>query len=57
MGMLSSKVALVTGGSRGIGRAIALDLASEGADVAFTFLKNETEAQNVVCEIQKLGSR
>jgi 3-oxoacyl-[acyl-carrier protein] reductase len=54
MGILNNKVALVTGGNRGIGRAIALDFASEGADVAFIDLKIETEAQNVVAEIQRL---
>ncbi len=57
MAMLSNKVALVTGGNRGIGRAIALELASEGADVAFVDLKIEAEAQDVVAEIQKLGRR
>jgi 3-oxoacyl-[acyl-carrier protein] reductase len=57
MGLLKGKVALVTGGSRGIGRAIALDLAAEGADVSFTFLQNESKAQEVVDAIKGVGRR
>ena len=39
MGLLDGKVALITGASRGIGKAIALKFASEGADIAFTDVK------------------
>ena len=55
--MLRGKVALVTGGSRGIGRAIALKLASMGADVAIFYAGNEKAAQDILHEIQNLGVR
>jgi len=45
---LTNKKALVTGGSRGIGRGIALSLAKQGADVAVNYRSNEAEAQAVV---------
>jgi enoyl-[acyl-carrier protein] reductase III len=54
---LEGKVALVTGGSRGIGRAISLKLASMGADVAVNFFSNRSGAKNVVEEIEATGSR
>ena len=54
---LESKTALVTGASRGIGRAIALALAGEGADVIVNYFRSEDEAQQVVSEIEKLGRR
>jgi 3-oxoacyl-[acyl-carrier protein] reductase len=54
---LKGQIALVTGGSRGIGREIALGLASEGADVAVGYLGNAAQAQSAVGEIEALGCR
>jgi len=54
--MLDGKVALVTGASRGIGRAIALELARQGAKVAVNYAGSEQKAQDVVDEIAELGS-
>jgi len=54
---LSGKTALVTGGSRGIGRAIALRLARQGADVAFSYRGNTDAANATVAEIEGLGRR
>ncbi|HQE91900.1 MAG TPA: 3-oxoacyl-[acyl-carrier-protein] reductase [Anaerolineae bacterium] len=54
---LEGKVALVTGGSRGIGRAIALELACHGADVAVNYVHNATAAQQVVAAITAMGRR
>lgn len=57
MGLLTGRTALVTGASRGIGRAIALKFAAEGADVAFTYRSQHEAAQSLVAEIEALGVR
>src|SRR5262249_24664378 len=54
---LQGRVALVTGGSRGIGRAIALGLAEDGADVAVNYRKDEAAAKETVAAIESLGRR
>src|SRR5882724_5810196 len=54
---LSGKVALVTGGSRGIGAAIVKRLAAEGAAVAITFSSGQQKADEVVSAIEKSGGR
>ncbi|MCP4005749.1 MAG: SDR family oxidoreductase [bacterium] len=54
---LAGRVALVTGGSRGIGRAISLGLAEDGADVAINFRRDEAAAKEVVAEAEAMGRR
>lgn len=54
---LARRVALVTGGSRGIGRAISLALAEDGADVAVNYRKDEGAAKETAAEIQAMGRR
>ena len=57
MKLLEGKVALVTGATRGIGRAIALRFAENGANVAFTYLSSVAAAESLVAEIEALGGR
>ena len=54
---LTGKTALVTGGSRGIGRAIVLRLAAQGADVAFSYRGNQGAAETTAAEVEATGRR
>jgi NAD(P)-dependent dehydrogenase (short-subunit alcohol dehydrogenase family) len=53
----AQKIALVTGGSRGLGKEMALSLARKGIDVIITYRTNEEEASNVAASIQQLGRK
>jgi len=57
MNRLAGKVAIVTGGNTGIGRAVALAYADEGADVAAAWIAREQDAHSLVREIEKKGRR
>lgn len=54
---IQDKVALITGGSRGIGRAIALRLAQHGADVVVNYVRHRKDAEETATEVEKLGRR
>jgi 3-oxoacyl-[acyl-carrier protein] reductase len=55
MGLLDNKIAIVTGGSRGIGEAIVRRFAEQGATVAFTYLSSSTRADALVAELSEKG--
>jgi 3-oxoacyl-[acyl-carrier protein] reductase len=55
MGLLTGKIALVTGASKGIGKAIAIKFAQEGAHVAFTYLSNVEKGQALEAELSEFG--
>jgi NAD(P)-dependent dehydrogenase (short-subunit alcohol dehydrogenase family) len=55
--MTAKKIALVTGGSRGLGKNISLKLASQGADIILTYNTNREEALKVVAEIESTGQK
>jgi len=57
MELLKDKIAIVTGGSLGIGAALALELAGEGADVALNYRKHSTEAEAIAAKIRQMGRR
>lgn len=57
MEIKKNKIALVTGGSRGLGKDMALNLAQKGLDVVLTYNSKKEEAQAVVTEIEKLGQK
>lgn len=54
---MSNKIAIVTGGSRGLGRNTAIHLARKGVDVILTYYRQRDEAEKVVAEIEKLGGK
>ena len=55
--MLAGKVAIVSGGSRGIGRAIVLELARRGADIAFNYISNHEKAESLCSDVALLGKK
>lgn len=55
--MLKGQSALITGGTRGIGKAIALKFAAEGADVAFCYISSDAAAQSTKAELEQFGVR
>ena len=54
---LVNRVALVTGSAKRLGRAVAIHLAQEGADVVIHYRSSEAEARSAVAEVEKLGRR
>jgi NAD(P)-dependent dehydrogenase (short-subunit alcohol dehydrogenase family) len=55
VGSMKDKTAIITGGSRGLGRNTAVNLARRGVDVIFTYRSNQTEAENLISEIATMG--
>ena len=55
MKLLAGKIVIITGASRGIGEAIAIRMAEQGANIAFSFLSSEEKAKNLELKLQSLG--
>src|ERR1700738_4077741 len=57
VGTMKDRVAIITGGSRGLGRNTAVNLARRGVDIIFTYRSNQTEADSVTREIEDMGRK
>src|SRR5258708_15308680 len=57
VGNMTEKIAIITGGSRGLGRNTAVNLARRGVDVVFTYHSNAAEAQSLVREVEAIGRK
>jgi NAD(P)-dependent dehydrogenase (short-subunit alcohol dehydrogenase family) len=54
---MTDKIAIITGGSRGLGRNTAVNLARRGVDILFTYRANQKEAEGLISEVESLGRR
>ena len=54
---MKNKIALITGGSRGLGRDMAINIAKKGIDIIFTYHANKSAAEEVIAEIEKVGQK
>ena len=54
---MTNKIAIITGGSRGLGRNTAVNLARRGVDILFTWRANQKEAESLVSEVENLGRK
>src|ERR1700756_1844281 len=54
---MPSKIAIITGGSRGLGRNTAIHLARRGVDLIFTYRANRTEAESLIREVEAMGRK
>ena len=54
---MKNKIALITGGSRGLGRDMAINIAKKGIDIIFTYHANKSAAEEVIAEIEKIGQK
>ena len=57
VGTMKDRVAIITGGSRGLGRNTAVNLAGRGVDVIFTYRSNQKEADALIREVEAMGSK
>lgn len=55
--LMENRIVVITGGSRGLGRNTAVNLARRGVDVILTYRANQTEAESLIREIEKLGRK
>ena len=54
---MTNKIALITGGSRGLGRNTAVHLAQRGVDILFTYRANQKEADSLIREVDQMGRK
>ena len=57
VGTVTDKVAIITGGSRGLGRNTAVNLAGRGVNVIFTYRSNQKEADSLISEVEAMGRK
>jgi short-subunit dehydrogenase len=57
VGTMRDRVAIITGGSRGLGRNTAVNLAGRGVNVIFTYRSNQKEAESLIREIETMGRK